>query len=151
MRARDRILGIVLGLALGVGIVAAFVFLGSEGTIDDASLGGQHAPRHGDGGGGGGKPPAQPRTATVEIVGGAPPDSGPARLDYAEGDRVRLRLVADSAVDVELLGYGIAKSVPASGSATIEFTASRPGNFALIVTASHIAVAQIRVGTPPAP
>jgi hypothetical protein len=150
MRAGDRILGIVLGLALGVGIVAAFVFLGSEGTIDSASLGDQ-----GSRGRGGhertAQPPSEPAPATVRILGGAPPTSGPARLDYAVGDHVRLTLVSDSAVDVELLGYGISRSVPANGSAKIAFTASKPGNFALIATASHIAVAQLRVGTPPAP
>jgi hypothetical protein len=149
MRAHDRLLGIVLGLALGVGIVAAFVFLGSEGTIDSASLGDRHR-----GGATHRQParqPSEPKPAVVHIVGGAPPDSGPASLDYEVGDHVRLDLVADSAVDVELLGYGIARSVPANGSAKIDFTASKPGNFALIVTSSHIAVAQLRVGTPPAP
>lgn len=30
----DRVVGILLGIVLGVGIVTAFVFLGSENTID---------------------------------------------------------------------------------------------------------------------
>jgi hypothetical protein len=34
----DRIIGIVLGIVLGIGIITAFVFLGSEGTIDAPSL-----------------------------------------------------------------------------------------------------------------
>jgi hypothetical protein len=38
LRARDRAIGILLGLLLGIAIVAAFVFLGSEQTIDDPSL-----------------------------------------------------------------------------------------------------------------
>lgn len=33
-RLTDRVLGILLGLVLGVGIVTAYVFLGSEDTID---------------------------------------------------------------------------------------------------------------------
>lgn len=33
-RNLDRVLGVVLGLILGVAIVTAFVFLGSEDTID---------------------------------------------------------------------------------------------------------------------
>lgn len=33
-RAVDRIVGITLGIVLGVAIVIAFVFFGSEGTID---------------------------------------------------------------------------------------------------------------------
>ena len=34
MKARDRAIGILLGVLLGIGIVTAFVFFGSEGTID---------------------------------------------------------------------------------------------------------------------
>lgn len=33
-RRLDLVLGIVLGLVLGLGVVSAFVFLGSEGAID---------------------------------------------------------------------------------------------------------------------
>ena len=34
----DRIIGIALGIVLGVGIITAFVFLGSEETIDAPAL-----------------------------------------------------------------------------------------------------------------
>jgi hypothetical protein len=40
LRVTDRALGILIGLLLGVAIVAAFVFLGSGDTIDDPSLSG---------------------------------------------------------------------------------------------------------------
>lgn len=33
-RTMDRVIGVLLGLVLGVGIVTAYVFLGSEETID---------------------------------------------------------------------------------------------------------------------
>ena len=39
-RASDRVIGIGLGILLGLAIVIGFVFLGSEGTIDDPSLSG---------------------------------------------------------------------------------------------------------------
>ena len=51
----------------------------------------------------------------------------------------------DAAVGVELLGYGIERTVPAGRPATIRFKASKPGNFPLLVTASHIDVARITV------
>jgi len=44
MKRRNRIIGIVLGILLGLGIVTAFVFLGSEQAIDAPSLSGK-APR----------------------------------------------------------------------------------------------------------
>lgn len=34
----DRLIGVLLGLVLGVGIVTAFVFLGSEDTIDSPRI-----------------------------------------------------------------------------------------------------------------
>ena len=34
----DRIIGIVLGIVLGVGIITAFLFIGSEDTIDAPAL-----------------------------------------------------------------------------------------------------------------
>jgi len=40
MRARDRAIGITLGILLGLAIVIGFVFLGSEETIDDPSISG---------------------------------------------------------------------------------------------------------------
>jgi len=40
MRATDRAIGITLGVLLGLAIVIAFVFLGSEDTIDDPSISG---------------------------------------------------------------------------------------------------------------
>ena len=40
MRARERAIGITLGILLGLAIVIGFVFLGSEDTIDDPSING---------------------------------------------------------------------------------------------------------------
>jgi hypothetical protein len=155
MKARDRVIGIVLGILLGVGIVTAFVFLGSEQTIDAPRLegGGTTATSHGGPKDHAQKPNrgAKPKqriapVATVHVVGGAPPATGPAHLDYKRGERVRLRIDSDGTVGLELLGYGITAAVNAGKPLEMDFTASRSGNFPLIVAASHIAVAQIRVG-----
>lgn len=45
-RATDRVIGILLGLALGIGIVTAYVFLGSEDTIDAPRI--QHEQTRGE-------------------------------------------------------------------------------------------------------
>lgn len=155
MKARDRVIGILLGIVLGVGVVTAFVFLGSEQSIDAPRLEGGDQTGGSQGGSkphakkpNGGERPKQRITpvASVQVVGGAPPASGPAHLDYRRGDRVRLRIASDGTVGLDLLGYGIATTVEAGRPAEIDFTASKPGNFPLIVAASHIAIAQIRVG-----
>ena len=40
MRLGDRFLGILLGIVLGIAILLGFLFLGSEDTIDSASISG---------------------------------------------------------------------------------------------------------------
>ena len=103
----------------------------------------------GQGHGGGGGKPSPPPVATVRVIDGAPPASGPAELDYDKGDLVRLRVISNGTVGVELMGYGIDRTIEAGTPAMITFKASKPGNFPLVVTASHIGVAEIRVGAPP--
>lgn len=152
----DRIVGVVFGLVLGVAIVAVFVFVLSEQTIDSASIspggatttghsssGGGARDKGGNGGGGAAKPASV--EASVQVLGGAPPTTGPAHVDANQGDNVTLTINSDGAVTVELIGYGITKTIPASTPTPIRFQATQPGNFALINTATHIAVSQLRV------
>jgi hypothetical protein len=144
MRWPDRIVGIVVGLILGVGVVAVFVFVFSEQTVDAPSLSGGRDGTAESGAGGAG-PSATP-VATVRVIGGGPPPSGPAQLHYRRGDLVRLRVLSDGPVRLQLRGYGIARTATAQRPTPIRFKASLPGNFPLLVTGSHVAVAGLRVG-----
>jgi uncharacterized membrane protein required for colicin V production len=40
VRARDRAIGIVLGILLGLAVIILFVFLGSRSTIDEPDISG---------------------------------------------------------------------------------------------------------------
>jgi hypothetical protein len=142
---RDRSIGIVLGLILGVGIVTAFVFVYSEQTVDAPSI---SNPGKGGRGGARAGSSSTPPVAEVRVIDGTPPAGGPAELHYRKGDLVRLRVVSDATQAVELLGYGISRTVPAGSPTLIRFRASRPGNFPLVVTTSHIDVARITVAEP---
>jgi hypothetical protein len=147
MSWRDRILGIALGVVLGIGVVVFFVFVFSERTVDAPSLSG--GPKGGAfKGGGGSHRQGPPPVARVRVVSGAPPASGPAELHYRRGDLVRLQVRSDLQETLSLLGYGITRTVPADGVATVRFKATKAGDFPLVVTASHIAVARITVGGP---
>jgi hypothetical protein len=147
VRWRDRVIGIVLGLILGVGIVTAFVFIYSEETVDAPSIS-----RNGTDGEAGqdGSEPGPAPVATVRVIDGAPPPEGPARLRFRKDEVARLRVVSDGTVAVELVGYGIARTVQAGTPALIRFKASKPGNFPLVIAASHIGVAEIQVVGPSA-
>jgi hypothetical protein len=146
VRWRDRVIGIVLGLILGVGIVTGFVFIYSEQTVDAPSI---SAEGGGEGRGGGQGSGSPPPVATVRVIDGAPPASGPAELHYRRDEVVRLRVVSDAAVGIELIGYGIDRTIAAGKPALIRFKASKPGSFPLVVAASRIDVARITVGAPP--
>jgi hypothetical protein len=147
VRWRDRVIGIVLGLILGVGIITGFVFIYSEQTVDAPSI----SREGGDGGtrGGGQGSGSPPPVATVRVIDGAPPASGPAELHYRRDEVVRLRVISNGTVGVQLMGYGIDRTIAAGKPALIRFKASKPGSFPLVVTASRIDLARITVGAPP--
>jgi hypothetical protein len=147
----DRILGIVLGLILGIGVVVVFVFVFSEETVDAPSISREttRAEQGNRGGGSGGEGrPSPPSVATVRIVGGAPPAAGPAELRYRKGELVRLRIVSDQSVSLQLLGYGPPFTAPAGRPTVRRFNASKAGDFGLVVLPSHIDVARISVDGP---
>lgn len=139
-------------------MIAAFVFLGSEGTVDAPRITGVDT----------GKPPpasksaaapAKPEPAakpkptpkpaphpipTVEIVGGAPPEAaGPAKLRFKRGQRVRFKVETNEPVTIEIPGYGIAETVE-SGD-LVSFPARHTGQFPVIAAATHIGVADLWV------
>jgi hypothetical protein len=146
---RDRAIGIALGVVAGVGIVVAFVFLLSDQTVDAPSLSGVSTTNtSGSKARGPHRPAGPPSPATVRVIGGAPPPSGPAELHYRRGAKVRLRVISDSTLALTLTGYDLSTMVPAGEPTMIELRASRSGTFGLIVAESHIDVARITVGGP---
>ncbi len=146
-RGVDRAIGIVLGILLGVGIVTAFVFLGSEGTIDAPRIDSGSANRRAHRGESPGKqhePKPKPKPVpVVRVIGGAPPPSGPPRLDFRQGRTVRFRVVTDTPLGIEVPGYGVHETV--ESAATLSFPARKIGQFPVIVDFSHIAIATLRV------
>jgi hypothetical protein len=137
-RAIERVVGILLGICLGIAVVAAFVFLGSEGTIDAPRIAGvAEQPRPG-------LPlPSGSPIPVVRVIGGAPPASGPVHLRATRGERVRFRVVTDVPVGIEIPGYGVNEIVDSGQK--VSFRAARTGQFPVIVSASHIAIATVEV------
>jgi len=136
---------------VGVGVVVAFVFFLSDTTVDAPSLSGVSmttAPKPHKPGGSHGAPRPTPPPETVRVIGGAPPAGGPDELHYRQGARVRLRVVSDSTVAVEVTGYRVSTTLPANQATTIGFRASRKGTFGLIAAESHIDLARITVSGP---
>ena len=122
-------------MILGAATITSFLFLGSEDTIDAPRLSSPGAAD--DGGGAGAEIPV------VRIEGGAPPPSGPVRLAFEQGERVRFRVLTDAPTTIAVLGYGIERRVR-SGE-RFSFPARRPGQFPVVVADSRIGIASVRI------
>ena len=122
-------------MVLGVATITAFLFLGSEDTIDAPRLSG---PGAGQGSGG-----ASAEIPVVRIEGGAPPPSGPVRLAFEQGERVRFRVLTDAPTTIAVLGYGLEREVR-SGE-RVSFRPRRPGEFAVVVADSRIGIASVTI------
>lgn len=142
-RRLDLAIGVALGLGLGVAVVVAFVFYGSEGTVDSPRISGVDT----------GKPaparpaprprPSAPTVQTIHVIGGAPPSTGAPRLRFHRGERVRLRIDTDAPVAIEIPGYGIAEKF--ESGAVVAFRARRAGQFPVVAAASHIGLAELDI------
>jgi hypothetical protein len=135
------VLGVLLGALAGVAVVAAFVFLGSEGTVDAPRISGVNTGKT-DAASKPAPEPAQP-VPTVRVIAGAPPPSGPAQLHFKRGDQVRFRIVSDAPTAIEIPGYGIEETVE-SGQ-VVSFEAKRVGQFPLVAAGGDIGLASLFV------
>jgi hypothetical protein len=160
-RWTDRIVGIVVGVLLGLGVLVYFVFVHSEGTIDapqvnegkagtTTSGGESNLPAHP----GSPEEPAEapqpkPKKKTkpvpvVKVIGGAPPTgSGPKQLHFTKGEKVRFEIETSEPFSFEIKGLGITQSI--ESTSTISFQATKAGQFPVIATATLIGVADILI------
>jgi hypothetical protein len=136
----DRTVGIVLGLVLGIGVIALFVFKGSEGTIDAPRISGIDTGKPGTG-------PRQIRVPLVKVIAGKPPESGPVQLRVKKGHRARFVVQSDQEIGIEVVGYGVSRTV-SPGRTLVSFPTRKTGQFPIVDSASEISVASLRVAAP---
>jgi hypothetical protein len=135
----DRVIGIVLGLALGIGVIVFFVFESSEDTIDAARISGVEP-----GAGQPDQPTAPVRVPLVRVIDGKPPPSGPVRLDFKQGQTARFVVGSDLQIGIEVSGYGVRRTV-GPGRTLVAFKAQKSGQYPIVVSTSKIDVASLRV------
>jgi hypothetical protein len=165
-RWTDRIVGILAGVVLGLGVLVYFVFVHSEGTIDAPKVNEGKAGTTAGGEGGSesnlpahpgspeepaeapqkkSKPKPKPKPIpVVKVIGGAPPTgSGPKQLQFAKGEKVRFVIETSEPFSFEIKGLGITQSI--EGTSTISFKATKTGQFPVIATATLIGVADLQI------
>lgn len=159
-RWTDRIVGILVGVLLGLGVLVYFVFVHSEGTIDAPKVNEGKAattaesetelPAHP---GSPEEPAEEPKkeakpkpkpVPVVKVIGGAPPTgSGPKELHFTKGEKVRFKIETSEPFSFEIKGLGITQSI--EGTSTISFKATKAGQFPVIATATVIGVADLLI------
>jgi hypothetical protein len=140
----DRIIGVVLGLALGIGVIAVFVFESSEDTIDAARIQGLEQSGGAEGQDQGATEGTPVQVPLVRVAGGKPPASGPVRLDFKQGDTARFVVGSDSPVEIAIEGLGVTRAVD-SGRTLVSFRVTRTGEFPVVVADTKIEVATLQV------
>jgi hypothetical protein len=167
MGRRDRAIGIAAGIVLGLAVVAAFVFLGSEDTIDAPSIDNGAAGKaadervrdrddvqtpdanegrkRGDDGGGGIK-----RTPVLDIfVRDGRPQGGVTKLNFKSGEDVRFRVISDTPGEVHVHGYEVYKDVTPGEPSGISFPAEFEGVFEVELhlheTGGEVPIAELEV------
>lgn len=153
MRRRwvDWALGIGLGLVIGLGVLAYFVFVHSEGAIDAPQLneGGQATTQSQPQAPAGGREATAPAHETrpvpvVKVIGGAPPtDAGPRQLTFRKGEKARFEIDTDEPFSFEIRGLNIKQSI--ERSSIISFKATKVGQFPMIASATLIGVADLQI------
>ena len=98
-------------------------------------------------GGAGAQKPAKPKqrpVPVVKVIGGAPPTgTGPRKLNFRKGEKVRFEIETDEPFSFEIKGLGVTQSIDASS--IISFEAKKTGQFPVIATATLIGVADLMI------
>jgi hypothetical protein len=89
------------------------------------------------------QPPADP-VRTIRVVGGQPVGSVKT-LTYRNGDRIRLRVVADASDEVHVHGFDIEREVTPSEPASFDFKADIEGRFEVELHSSDAQIALLEV------
>jgi hypothetical protein len=88
-------------------------------------------------------PPA-PVFKTITVVGGRP-QGGVRKVSFEKGDRVRLRVRSDTADEIHIHGYDLAKDVAAGGQVRFSFPASIEGRFEIELEHAGVQIATLEV------
>jgi hypothetical protein len=173
-RWTDRALGIVVGIALGLGVLVYFVFVHSEGTIDAPKISGAEAGQTaGEGSGGalpgegsqtqpgsseesgqsgtGTKPGSRAGTTTqseavpvVKVIGGAPPVGAGAKQLHFKKGE-KVRFEIETDEPFSFEIKGLGITESLEKSSIISFPAKKAGQFPVIATATLIGVADLLI------
>ena len=90
------------------------------------------------------QPEPEPEPAQILVRDGKPV-GGVARLEFERGERIRFTVVSNTADEVHVHGFDLAKDVAAGGSAHFDFRADFEGVFEVELEGPHVQIAELRI------
>jgi pullulanase/glycogen debranching enzyme len=85
-----------------------------------------------------------PQVKRIQVRDGAPM-GGVARLEYERGERIRFAVFSDTADEVHVHGFDLAKDVAANGSVRFDFRADIEGVYEVELEGAHVQIAELRI------
>jgi hypothetical protein len=90
------------------------------------------------------QPEPEPEPAQILVRDGKPV-GGVARLEYKRGERIRFAVFSDTADEVHVHGFDLAKDVAANGSVRFDFEADIEGVYEVEFEGAHVQIAELRI------
>jgi hypothetical protein len=90
------------------------------------------------------QPEPEPEPAQILVRDGKPV-GGVARLEYKRGGRIRFAIFSDTADEVHVHGFDLAKDVAANGSVRFDFEADIEGVYEVELEGAHVQIAELRI------
>ncbi|MBX5469173.1 MAG: hypothetical protein IRZ21_04655 [Thermoleophilaceae bacterium] len=132
-------------IAVGVvAIVVAFVIASSGGDDNNRTGPSSAAATTTTGGSGGSAEPPRPAVQVIRVK-DAKPVGGVQRIEARKGDRVRFKVVSDTADEVHVHGYDLHRDVEAGGSVSFSFPAKIDGIFDIELESRGEQIAELEV------
>jgi hypothetical protein len=88
--------------------------------------------------------PAEPAVPVVTVK-DAKPAGGIQKLKFTKGDRIRFKVVSDTADEIHFHGYDVAQDVKAGGSTTFSVKATIEGRFVVELEDHEQQIAEVEV------
>jgi hypothetical protein len=88
--------------------------------------------------------PGDAEVPTIVVKNGEPV-GGVQELDFNAGDQIRFRVSSDTAEEIHVHGYDIAKDVPAGGTVEFDFPAELEGIYEAELEGLGVQIAELRI------
>lgn len=143
---RSIVRAVITAAAVAAAVILFIAFVGLGGTDEPVPEAADSGPQTTQSGVTEAAEPEQPVPQVKRIqVRDGEPVGGVARLEYERGERIRFAVFSDTADEVHVHGFDLAKDVAANGSVRFDFEADIEGVYEVELEGAHVQIAELRI------